>query len=220
VGVARSSVSADSKLSSVASPKQARSEETLSRLLDAAESLIVEKSISDVSIPEIVRRAGSSVGGFYARFRDKNELLRALEERFFNDVLERVNEIAEPERWRGVPVAEIVRPCVFEFVQMFREREALITAFLFRAAQDPDFIAEGLRFRQSVSEHISSLLLDRREEFDHPDPEVAIEIVVQMAIGLLQQMALSGDFHVDGRRLNDDRIVDEITRNFISYIGI
>jgi len=218
--VARSSVSADSKLSSVASPKQARSEETLSRLLDAAESLIVEKSISDVSIPEIVQRAGSSVGGFYARFRDKNELLRALEERFFNDVLERVNEIAEPERWRGVPVTEIVRPCVFEFVQMFREREALITAFLFRAAQDPDFIAEGLRFRQSVSEHISSLLLDRREELDHPDPEVAIEIVVQMAIGLLQQMALSGDFHVDGRRLNDDRIVDEITRNFISYIGI
>jgi AcrR family transcriptional regulator len=218
--MARSSSSADSKLSSVSSPKQARSEETLSRLLDAAESLIVEKSISDVSIPEIVRRADSSVGGFYARFRDKNELLRALEERFFNDVLERVNEIAEPERWRGVPVAEIVRPCVFEFVQMFREREALITAFLFRAAQDPEFIAEGLRFRRSVSEHISSLLLDRRNELGHPDPEVAIEIVVQMAIGLLQQMALSGDFRVDGRRLSDDRIVDEITRNFISYVGI
>jgi AcrR family transcriptional regulator len=218
--MARSSSSADSKLSSVSSPKQARSEETLSRLLDAAESLIVEKSISDVSIPEIVRRADSSVGGFYARFRDKNELLRALEERFFNDVLERVNEIAEPERWRGVPVAEIVRPCVFEFVQMFREREALITAFLFRAAQDPEFIAEGLRFRRSVSEHISSLLLDRRDELGHPDPEVAIEIVVQMAIGLLQQMALSGDFRVDGRRLSDDRIVDEITRNFISYVGI
>jgi AcrR family transcriptional regulator len=218
--MARSSSSADSKLSSVSSPKQARSEETLSRLLDAAESLIVEKSISDVSIPEIVRRADSSVGGFYARFRDKNELLRALEERFFNDVLERVNKIAEPERWRGVPVAEIVRPCVFEFVQMFREREALITAFLFRAAQDPEFIAEGLRFRRSVSEHISSLLLDRRDELGHPDPDVAIEIVVQMAIGLLQQMALSGDFRVDGRRLSDDRIVDEITRNFISYVGI
>ena len=216
----RPSPSADSKLSSVSSPKQARSEETLSRLLDAAESLIVEKSISDVSIPEIVRRAGSSVGGFYARFRDKNELLRALEERFFNDVLERVNEIAEPERWRGVPVAEIVRPCVFEFVQIFREREALITAFLFRAAQDPEFIAEGLSFRRSVSEHISSLLLDRREELDHPEPEVAIEIVVQMAIGLLQQMALSGDFRVDGRRLGDDRIVDEIARIFITYVGI
>jgi AcrR family transcriptional regulator len=216
----RSSIHADSKLSSVSRPKQARSEETLSRLLDAAESLIVEKSISDVSIPEIVRRAGSSVGGFYARFRDKNELLRALEERFFNDVLEHVNEIAEPERWRGVSAAEIVRPCVAEFVQMFREREALITAFLFRAAQDPEFIAEGLRFRRSVSERVSSLLLDRRDELDHPDPEVAIEVVVQMAIGLLQQMALSGDFRVDGRRLGDDRIVDEITRIFIAYVGI
>jgi AcrR family transcriptional regulator len=217
--VTRATGNADSKLSSVSRPKQARSEETLSRLLDAAEALIVEKSISDVSIPEIVRRAGSSVGGFYARFRDKNALLRALEERFFNDVLERVNDIAEPERWRGVPVAEIVRPCVAEFVQMFREREALINAFLFRAVHDPEFIAEGLRFRRGVSERISSLLLERRGELDHPDPEVAIEIVVQMSIGLLQQMSLSGDLHVDGRRITDDRIVDEISRIFLTYIG-
>lgn len=216
----RSVGSADSRLSSISRPKQARSEETLTRLLDAAASLIGEKSISDVSIPEIVRRAGSSVGGFYARFRDKNELLRALEERFFNDVLERVNQIAEPERWQGVPVAEIVRPCVAEFVQMFREREALITAFLFRASQDSEFISEGLRFRRGVSERVSSLLLERRDEIDHPDPEVAIEIVVQMAIGLMQQIALSGDLRVGGRRVADDRIVDEITRNFISYVGI
>jgi AcrR family transcriptional regulator len=48
----------------VARPKQARSEETLQRLLEAAEALIEEKGLADASIPEIVRRAGSSVGGF------------------------------------------------------------------------------------------------------------------------------------------------------------
>ena len=71
------------RLETVARPKQARAERTLHRLLDAAEGLIEERGLGDVSIPEIVRRARSSVGGFYARFRDKNELLRALEERFF-----------------------------------------------------------------------------------------------------------------------------------------
>lgn len=75
--------SADEQLASVARPKQARSEQTLRRILEAAERLIGEKGLGDVSIPDIVREARSSVGGFYARFKDKNELLRALEERFF-----------------------------------------------------------------------------------------------------------------------------------------
>ncbi len=63
------------QLRTVAGPKQARSEDTLRRLLNAAEELIIEKGHRAVSIPEIARRAHSSVGGFYARFRDKTELL-------------------------------------------------------------------------------------------------------------------------------------------------
>ena len=82
--------------------------------------------------------------------------------------------------------------------------------------QDPEFIKEGLRFRRGVSEHISSLLLDRRAELGHPDPEGAIEIVVQMATVLLQQLALPGDFPVDVRRLRDEPIVDQATLHFIS----
>ena len=90
-------------LRSVALPKQARSEQTLRRLLDAAEELIQAKGLAGVSIPDIVRRAGSSVGGFYARFRDKHELLRALEERFFVELYGRLDALARPGRWRGAP---------------------------------------------------------------------------------------------------------------------
>ena len=64
-------------LRSVAAPKQARSQQTLLRILDAAEALIQEKGLADASIPEIVRRAGSSVGGFYSRFRDNERHERA-----------------------------------------------------------------------------------------------------------------------------------------------
>jgi AcrR family transcriptional regulator len=204
----------------VVRPKQARSEETLTRLLDAAEALIAEKSIADVSVPEIARRAGSSVGGFYARFRDKHELLRALEERFANELLDRVAEVAAPERWRGTPAAEIVRPCIAEFVALFREREALIRAFLFRATLDFDRVAEDRRFRRQLTRRIADVLLERRDEIRHPDPAVAIEIAVQMALGLLEQLALYGDLHVDGRRLDDEAIIDELARNFIGYVGI
>src|SRR4029077_14801889 len=94
-------------LQTVAGPKQARSERTLKRLLDAAEVLIEEKGHAAVSIPEIARRARSSVGGFYARFRDKNELLRALEERHFMEVWQRLDALADARRWANASTTEI-----------------------------------------------------------------------------------------------------------------
>ena len=120
-GVRRPSDPSD-VLASVTAPKQRRSEETLYRILNAAEALITEKGLHDASIPEIVRRAGSSVGGFYARFHDKNEMLRALEERFFNQLRARVDSLTDPERWAQASVPEILRACVQELVDTFRER--------------------------------------------------------------------------------------------------
>jgi AcrR family transcriptional regulator len=208
-----------SPLRSVARPKQARSEQTLLRILDAAEALIEEKGLADASIPEIVRRARSSVGGFYARFRDKNELLRALEERFFGQLRERVDELSDPERWVGAAVPEIVRRHVQELVETFRARQALIAAFLTRAARDPEFMEEGLRFRRDVSRRFCALLLTRREEISHPEPGTAIDLGVQLAFGLMHQMVAFGDIRVGDRRLSDAELVDELTRNFLAYVG-
>ena len=56
-------------------PQQARSQLTLSRILDATEAILAEKSWEDAGVAEIARRAGSSVGAFYSRFRDKDALL-------------------------------------------------------------------------------------------------------------------------------------------------
>ena len=66
------------ELRSVAQPKQARSQKSMARLLEAAASLIERHGFDRVSVAEIARKAGSSVGGFYSRFRDKDELLRTL----------------------------------------------------------------------------------------------------------------------------------------------
>lgn len=207
-------------LRSVTRPKQARSQETQERLLDAAEQLIEEKGLADVSIPEIVRRAGSSVGGFYARFRDKDALIRALEERFFQDVQARLDALAPPERWRGATIPEIVRPCVTELVTTWREREALIRGFVLRAAKDPKIFDDGLRFRLEVSQRIGALLLARRDEIRHPEPELAIELAVQLGFGFLEQAALLGEVRAGGRVLCDAEIIDEFTTIFLAYLGI
>jgi len=207
-------------LGSVSRPKQLRSQQTLFRILDAAEELIAEKGLADTSIPEIVRRAGSSVGGFYARFRCKNEMLRALEERFFDDLRQRVDDLTDPKRWVAAPIDSILRGCVQELVDTFRSREGLIRAFTFRAGQAHKFIEGDRQFRAGVSERLTALLSTRFDEFNHPDPELAIELAVQLAFGLMHQLVISGEFRVGKRRLTDRDLVDELTRNFIAYAGV
>lgn len=221
IGAALTSPSLPSQpLSSVQPPKQARSEQTLLRLLDAAEALIRDKGIGDVSIPEIVRRAQSSVGGFYARFKDKDELLRALEERFFGRLDDRVVELADPAYWGAAGTAAIVASCMHELVATYRAEHNMINAFLVRAANDPMARDEGIRFRQRVSARISELLLTRRSELDHPEPEVAIDLGIQLAFGLMLQNAIFGETRAGDRALSDAVIEAELTRNFLAYVGI
>ncbi len=207
-------------LKTITRPKQARSEQTLYRILDAAEALIEQKGLADASIPEIARWAGSSVGGIYARFRDKNQLLRALEERFFNDLSRRLDELTRPERWADAPIPEIARAAVAELVGVFRERNALIQAFVFRAVQDPEFREEGLRFRHMVSDRFVTLLRPRFRQIDHPHPELAIDLGVQLAFGLLYQIAVFGEARAARRPLADAELVDELVRMFLRYVGV
>ncbi len=201
-------------------PQQARSEQTRRRLLDAAEQLIEEKGHADASVPEIARRAGSSVGGFYARFRDKDALFRALEERFFRELYDRLDAIANPARWQDASLAEIVRPSVEELVSTFQARAALIRCFLVRAGSHGETFEDGLRFRRDVATRFVALADRRRDEIKHPDPELAVDLGVQLAFGLMQQAVILGEVRAAGRVLGAAELVDEITRNFLTYLGL
>ena len=207
-------------LETVAGPKQARSERSLYRLLDAAEVLIVERGLGALSIPEVTRRARSSVGGFYARFRDKNELLRALEERFFRQVQVRLDALADEQRWQGRPVGDVIAAAVHELVEVTEERRELIRAFLFRATQDSKIRDDAIRFRNRAAERVAALLVAKAPSFRHPDPVVAIDLGVQFAFALMNQHVLLDGTHAGGRKLGHVELEREIARMFVAYVGI
>jgi AcrR family transcriptional regulator len=208
------------QLRSVSGPKQARSEKTLYRLLEAAEELIAEKGLAGLSIPEVARRAKSSVGGFYARFRDKNELLRALEERHFRHLSEHLDAVADEARWENATAAEIVRGAVDELVDVTNFHHHMTVAFLYRSIQDPRIREDALRFRREVEDRIRNLLLTHCDDFDHPDPSTAIDLGIQTAFALMQQHVLIESTRAGGRKLSNDEIKKEISTIFLRYVGI
>ena len=56
--------------------------QTRQRVLDIAEAAVLSKGFAATSIDEVIFEAGLSKSGFFHHFRDKNDLARALLERF------------------------------------------------------------------------------------------------------------------------------------------
>ncbi|MEM8652117.1 MAG: helix-turn-helix domain-containing protein, partial [Pseudomonadota bacterium] len=74
--------------------------DTRSRILDIAESAVLEKGFEATSIDEIVAAAKISRGGFFYHFKDKNALARAMLERYievenalYDDLFARAKEL-------------------------------------------------------------------------------------------------------------------------------
>ncbi len=206
-------------LESVARPKQARSEATLLRILEAAEGLIAKKGFSEISIPEIVHHANSSVGGFYARFKDKNALLGALEERFFRRLSDRLDRVSDPETWAGTDLEDLIRGLLHELVSTADEERNLMGAMLARGATDPELRDETVRFRRDVAQRIIPLFAAHTHRVRHPDPALAIDLCVQLAFSMMLQHIAFGGTHAGGRTLADDQLESELLRMVLGYLG-
>jgi len=200
-------------------PRQARSQETLDRLLDAAEQLVAEKGFADATIAELVRRAGSSVGAFYARFRDKDGLLYALYERYLEQAMATTDAALDPRRWEGASIPEILRAVVPFLVSVYRERQGLIRAFVLRHHVDAEFRARQERLSHRVNDGLSRLLRARAGEIRHPDPARAAPFGLTMTVGTIESVVLFGELRSSGLTLSDEELSAELIRAFLAYLG-
>lgn len=206
------------KLEWVKPPQQARSQKTLERILEAAEALIIEKGVEATTVTEIARAAKSSVGAFYARFTDKEALLRTLIERFTEQAIATADSVLQPARWQGVPFEQVVHQSVSFMLGIFHERRWLIAGFTVRAAQHPGISAFGERLGVRVAERVVELIEIRGEPVTHPRPRAAVNFAVWMVLSALEARAL---YRSELSQLVSDEVISaELTRMALSYLGI
>jgi AcrR family transcriptional regulator len=204
----------------VRTPRQARSQETLDRILDAAEYLIAEKSFEDTSVADVVARAGSSVGAFYTRFRDKEGLLYALYERYLAQATATADLALDPARWQGADIATVLREVVRFLVSVYREQAGLIRAFVLRNYTDAEFRARRERLSHHVNERLARLLLARAEEIRHPRPERAVDFGFAMLFSTVESSILFGDLRSSELSLDDAELAAELCRAYLAYLGV
>ena len=197
-------------------PRQARSLETLERILDAAEALIIEKGASALTIAEVARRARSSVGSLYARFSGKEALLRSVFERFFEQAAATAEKALDPGVWQTASLAAVFEQICAFTVRTFVERRELIASLTIYAAQSPEMSAIAERLGDTLSERFHALLVARGARFTHPDPARAIQLTTWMLLSAMEAHTLHGASNA----LSSDFIAREAARMFSAYLGI
>jgi len=201
-------------------PRQARSRETLDRILDAAEALVAEKGFEDATVADIVRRADSSVGAFYTRFRDKEGLLYALYERYLEQATATADDALDPARWGDTALPEMLGAVVGFLVSIYREQAGLIRAFVLRNRTDASFRARQERLSHYVAEKLAAVLLAHRDAIAHPDPERAVGFGLSMVFATIEDAVLFGETRSRALAMSDDDLAAELTRAYLAYLGV
>ena len=67
---------------------------------------------------------------------------------------------------------------------------------------------------------MAELLLDRRNEIKHPEPEVAIDVALRQVFSFITDLCTvdMGGFAI--QELDDDKLSEEMTRSFLAYLGV
>jgi AcrR family transcriptional regulator len=204
---------------------QARSRESLARLLKAAAEVLNKDGLEGATIPRIAARAGLSPGTVYRRFPDKDALLREVCLRLLEENYRGTKQLLASDQWKKMPLAEMSSAVIAITLKGHHSHRGLLRAYLLFTLQHADtaFIRKCEQLEWKTLQDVSELLLTRRSEIHHPDPESAVKLALLM-IGIAAQ----GIFILPQHPNDYDRLLPdvegqlnrELPRMFLRYLGV
>ena len=218
MNVRRSKWTAD--LGHVRPGQQTRSQRTQAALLDAAEELFAEDGVDATTISDIAERAGSSVGAFYHHFRDKRAVQYALFDRFLADAEETTLDAVSPARWEGAGIGDILHAYVAFSVGGDPRQPTVKRAALEVARTDHELAARFDKLSATLNQGLRDLLIARRTEIGHPDPELATTYVIHMVAAVLRARLTHPQSSTRHGPRSDDDFIRETTRAACTYLAV
>jgi AcrR family transcriptional regulator len=166
--------------------KQQRGQRTYDALIETGFTLLEHKELESISIAELAKAAGYSVGAFYARFRSKDE--------FFDAMIAHHLEYRTRERDRLlalVPDERLINELIEELVTYYWKRRRFWRAALIRSIRDPKFW-EPIRQHGRVFADLLIERINRRAQRPLTKSErLNVSFAFQLALGTINNAILN-----------------------------
>lgn len=203
----------------VSTPRQERSRATHDALLQSFRRLLRGKSLGDISVAEIATAAGTSVGGFYARFAAKEALLVPLAEEVLSEARQAMDAAFDAP---GVAssLSRVVDAYVGVIVQQFREHRSTLQQIRQAASGETAAAIARLVHEFNVYAHarFRTLALEHRASIKHRSPAQAVELALFIGSASAREAILSENWKSYEIRPDDALLVAEISRAVRRYL--
>lgn len=135
--------------------RQARSEQTVERIVESTEALMAERLFPEISVAEICAHANVSSSSFYARFATKQDLLVCLQERLNARKRQILDEAADLVRLADAPISELIEQAALAVLTHQAEEQAF-----FERMRSMEAAVEDLgRARRETSAYMEEVFL-------------------------------------------------------------
>jgi AcrR family transcriptional regulator len=205
-------------------PRQARSRESLRRLLAAAESVFDKYGLEGATLPRIARAAGLSAASVYRRFRDKDALIRAVFSRASEVQTRELAIDVDQEQFRKIGIRNFTSHWIGGMLKGYGTRTGLIRAAMMYAQQHPraPFVRRQRELEIQNFRKMVQIFLLWRDEIHHPDPGSAVSYGMIMVAFTVRELILFGQAQVfEGLvPLSNGHLHKELSRAFLRYLGV
>jgi AcrR family transcriptional regulator len=186
--------------------KQERSKVTYDALINAGFKLLEERDLQDISIAELAKEAGYSVGAFYARFRSKDEFFDALIAQHLDN-----RTATQIELFANLPRDTLLSELMENIVDYYWQHRKFWRAVLLRSVRDPESYNPMRRHRQEATQRfISRLELEAGRPLNDGE-SVNVAFGFQVVLGTIDSTVINEP----GPLLMDQaQFIEGLTRTF------
>jgi len=196
-------------------PQQARSIATEQKMLDAAEELLRGGDARKVTLENVVKLSGATVGSFYARFGSVEGLFEALKNRY-RDVTYQTAIVQGLEKALQQPD---LRSSVYQglrtVIELAHREKKAISYFLAHPNLDR---AEQVEQRKFIVGSMYKILQQHRGEIVRKDLRRASENISRIAYAVWIQVALQEPSEFIGRKTSLASVIELVTDMSYAYL--
>lgn len=200
--------------------RQDRARQTGARLVEVTRALLRDQDLDALSVAAIAGEAGVSVGGFYARFKNKDALLHALDAHLLDEMYAAVRRAMDPARLQGLDARAVVDAYLRTMLRMFGDNRSLVrqVALKARSSKDPGYHERAQAFNREAHSLLCARLLERGVAAGHPDPGQAIQFATLMVSATAREAVLFGDRRLNLSSPRGKRLREQLLHGFLAYL--
>ena len=170
----------DCGLDGVRPVKQLRARRSRDRMLDAGQRLVAERPFDALSVADIARAAGCSVGAFYLRFRDKDAFFRALIAQYLA-----VGRAETEELFASHEDDRLISALIVNTTSRFQRFAGLIRSAIRKRMEDPSVWEPIRRSGHFNADRFVAWLAQHRRRKLRVDEEMPVRFAFQVLYGTL-----------------------------------